>query len=270
MKKRLICLFCFVMIFGGTAYAGPESLTVPVTKFTAADTTNNIPAGWKLETKKGKPSLAVKKEEGLLFLHLNSAGDSSFGLQKEIKVDVKKYPILCWRWKANKLPAGGDVRKSSTDDQAIQLYVAFKPTGFPSTTNTPVIGYIWDAEAPKGWSGRSAQIGADKVRYIVLRNRTDQTGQWYTERRNLYQDYKKLFGDIKGGEPQGLTTGVQIYINSQHTKSPAESLIGEIYFSADPNDIALAEAAKSGKPAQDLNVSTTKPPPAPKAPSGQK
>ena len=142
--------------------------------------------------------------------------------------------------------------------------MAFKATGFPAITNIPVIGYIWDTETPKGWSGRSPQFGGDKLRYIVLRNRTDQTGQWYTERRNLYKDYKKLFSDIKGGEPQGLTTGLQIHINSQRTKSPADSMIGEIYFSAAPSDIALAESTREVIQTQDLKISAVKPPPSPK------
>jgi outer membrane protein OmpA-like peptidoglycan-associated protein len=127
-----------------------------------------------------------------------------------------------------------------------------------------VIGYIWDNEAPKGWTGRSSQIGGSKLRYIVLRNTTDQTGQWYTERRNLYKDYKKLFGDIKGGEPQGLTTGLQIHINSQHTKGQADSLIGEIYFSDAPSDIALAESAREVKQTQEVKISAIKPLPPPK------
>ncbi|ESP62522.1 Outer membrane protein and related peptidoglycan-associated (lipo)protein [Smithella sp. ME-1] len=208
--------------------------------------------------------MKMKKEDNAFYLNLISSGDSSFGVRKECKVDIKNFPILCWRWKVNKLPKGGDIRKLSTDDQALQLYVAFKAIGFPALINTPVIGYIWDCEAPKGWSGRSQQIGADKLRYIVLRNRTDKTGQWYTERRNLYQDYKRLFGDIKGGEPQGLTTGLQIHINTHKTKTTADSEIGEIYFSAAPSDIALAESAREIKQLQDINISAVKAPPPPK------
>jgi outer membrane protein OmpA-like peptidoglycan-associated protein len=264
MKKTFISLFCLALFFSGAAESHANIFIIPVTKFTSADMANEVPAGWNLEKKTGKPSLEIKKENDLYYLHLLSAGNSSFGLRKEFKVDVKKFPVLCWRWKANKLPSGGDVRKSSTDDQALQLYVAFKATGFPAMAHTPVIGYVWDSEAPKGWSGRSPQVGGDKLRYIVLRNRTDQTGQWYTERRNLYQDYKKLFGDIKGGEPQGLTTGLQIHINSQRTKCPADSEIAEIYFSSDPTDIALAESARDIKQTQDLKISAVKPPPPPK------
>jgi len=264
MKKVFIVLVFLTLLFSGVTGSPANASVLPVTKFTAADMANDVPAGWKLDIKTGKPSLEIKKENNIFYLHLISAGNSSFGLQKEFNVDVKQFPVLCWRWKANKLPLGADVRKSATDDQALQLYVAFKSTGFPAVAHTPVIGYIWDSEAPKGWSGRSCQIGGDKLRYIVLRNRTDQTGQWYTERRNVYQDYKKLFNDMKGGEPQGLTTGLQIRINSQHTKNPADSEIAEIYFSADPKDIALAESTKEIKQTQDLKISAVKPPPPPR------
>jgi outer membrane protein OmpA-like peptidoglycan-associated protein len=180
-------------------------------------------------------------------------------VRKEARVDIKKYPVLSWRWKVTKLPRGGDVRKSATDDQALQVYVAFKESGFLGL-NTPVIGYIWDNEAPKGWSGRSPQTGGDKLRYIVLRNKTDKVGQWYTEKRNIYQDYQKLFADFKNGDPQGLTTGLQIQINSQHTKGQAESMIGDIYFSSESEDIALAEAGEESPPERTAKISAIRPP----------
>ena len=265
--KKYSAVFIFIGIalsFSCVADSRANPGIVPVSKFISPVMPAGLPEGWSLDKKNGAPSMKMEKEGNTFYLHLTSPGNSSFGVRKEARIDVKKFPILCWRWKVNKLPRGGDVRKTSTDDQAIQVYVAFKETGFPSVLNTPVIGYIWDNEAPKGWSGRSKQFGGDKLRYIVLRNRTDQTGQWYTERRNLYQDYKKLFGEIKSGEPQGLTTGLQIHINSQRTKSMADSLIGEIYFSDTPADIALAESTREITQTQIVKISAIKPSASPK------
>ena len=224
--------------------AAVEAAVIPVTKFRSADLPGGAPAGWALEKKTGAPSLKISKEGDNYYLHLRSQGNSSFGVRTSARVNVKDFPILSWRWKVEKMPVGGDVRKKTADDQALQVYIAFKETGFPAVLNTPVVGYIWDNEAPKGWSGRSTQIGGDKMRYIVLRNKTDKIGQWYTERRNLYEDYKKLFGDINGGEPLGVTTGLQIHINTQRTRTPAEGLIGEIYFSSETKDVVVTEAAK--------------------------
>ena len=260
MRRSAAVLFSFVIalsiVGAGDCIANPG--IIPVTKFTTPAMSGGIPDGWKLEKKAGQPLMNMEKDGDNFYLHLISRGDSSFGVRKEARVDVKKYPILCWRWRVTKLPKGGDVRKTSTDDQALQVYVAFKEAGFMGM-NTPVIGYIWDNDAPRGWSGRSPQTGGDKLRYIVLRSKADNVGQWYTERRNVYQDYKRLFADIDGGEPQSTTTGLQIYINSQHTKSPAESMIGDIYFSNEPSDIALAETGKEASPKKVVRISAVKP-----------
>ena len=239
MRHLLLPLLLIVAVS-----AGAVASIVPVTKFRSAEMPGGAPSGWAVEKKVGSPSLKMEKDGENYYLRLLSNGNSSFGARTSARVNVKEYPIISWRWKVNKMPVGGDVRKKTADDQALQVYVAFKETGFPAALNTPVIGYIWDNEAPKGWSGRSTQIGGDMMRYIVLRNKTDKTGQWYTERRNIYDDYKNLFGDINGGEPLGVTTGVQVHINTQRTKTPADGVIGEIYFSSETKDVAVTEAAK--------------------------
>jgi outer membrane protein OmpA-like peptidoglycan-associated protein len=244
MKKIITRSWLLLLVLPVLFCAGVEAAVIPVAKFCSPDLPGGAPAGWALEKKTGSPSLKISKEGNNYYLHLRSQGNSSFGVRTGARVNVKDFPILSWRWKVEKMPVGGDVRKKTADDQALQVYVAFKETGFPAVLNTPVVGYIWDNEAPKGWSGRSTQIGGDKMRYIVLRNKTDKTGQWYTERRNLYEDYKKLFGDINGGEPLGVTTGLQIHINTQRTRTPAEGLIGEICFSNETKDIAATKAAR--------------------------
>jgi hypothetical protein len=204
---------------------------VHVAGFDSPQMSKGAPSGWHLDRRKGTPSVKLEKGSDVYCLQMRSNEQSSFGVKKGIKVDVKEFPYLNWRWKAVQLPNGGDVRKTKTDDQAIQVYVAFTPTGFPATLNTPVVGYIWDNESPKGWTGRSMQIGGGKLKYVVVRNNTDQLGQWYTEKRNIYEDHRKLFKDVKGGDPPTLTHGVQFHINSQNTASTAESYICDVYFS---------------------------------------
>jgi len=208
-----------------------ENDIVTVAKFESAEMQKGAPAGWILDKRKGKPVIKLEKGSEIYCLHMQSDKESSFGVKKGIKIDIREYPYLNWRWKVARLPNGGDVRKTCTDDQAIQLYVAFTPTGFPVAINTNVLGYIWDGETPKGWTGRSSHFGGGKLKYIVVRNKTDQLGQWYTEKRNIYNDYKALFKDTKGGELPGLTHGVQFHINSQNTASEAEGYICEVYFS---------------------------------------
>lgn len=229
----ILCLF-FVTVFV-LAGSGPglseKTGLIPAARFTGCPLKPGVPPGWILDRTAGTPTLSLKKEGDAVFLHLVSEGRSSFGIKRPVQVDIREYPYLTWRWKANRLPAGGDVRRCGRDDQALQLYIAFQPLGFPARLKTPVIGYIWDNEAPKGWMGKSPKIGADKLRYVVSRNGTDRLDTWYTEKRNIYEDYRRLFRDIGAGEPQGPTKGIALYIDSQDTKSTAEGHIGEVYFS---------------------------------------
>lgn len=210
--------------------AQPSQDRIVVAQFNGAK--KGAPAGWIVEVKEGTCDMAVTNDGDGHVLHLVSKA-SSFGVKKEAKVDVREYPYLNWRWKAVRIPAGGDVRNAEMDDQALQLYLAFPAVGWPAALNSPVIGYIWDCESPRGYTGSSKQIGGSKLRYVVLRNKKDKTGQWRHEKRNVYQDYKKLFRDINNGEPDGFTQGIQIHINSQHTGTEAEGYFGEIFFSKD-------------------------------------
>jgi hypothetical protein len=206
-----------------------ENETIPAAHFASAELVRGVPPGWALDRKAGTVNLRLEKAGEDFIVRLASDRKSSFGIKRELHVDLKEYPFLNWRWKAVRLPRGGDVRKAATDDQAVQLYVAFPATGFPAALNTPIIGYIWDNEAPRGWTGRSEQIGGGKLRYVVVRNKTDLVGEWHAESRNLYEDFRKLFRDLKGVNT--VTHGIQFHINSQYTKSDAEGCIGDVFFS---------------------------------------
>jgi hypothetical protein len=221
----LLLLFCGP--FPAASAAGSE--TIPASYFASPELVRGIPPGWVLDRKAGTVNLRLEKAGENLVVRLVSDRNSSFGIKRELHVDLKEYPYLNWQWKAVRLPRGGDVRKAATDDQAVQLYVAFPAIGFPAVLNTPIIGYVWDNEAPRGWTGRSEQIGGGKLRYLVVRNKADRIGEWYTERRNLYEDFRKLFRDLKGVDT--VTHGIQFHINSQYTKSEAEGCIGDVFFS---------------------------------------
>ncbi len=87
-------------------------------------------------------------------------------------------------------------------------------------------------ECPKDTFVTSAQPFAGKVRYVVLKNKEDALNTWFPEKRNLEQDYRKLFPDIDDGQPRDIE-GISFYINSQNTKSEAESYIYNVHFSSD-------------------------------------
>lgn len=231
LKTAIPLLLLFLWAVFGTSPEGipAENETIRAAHFSSSELVRGVPPGWALDHKAGTANLRLEKVGDAYFVHLVSDRNSSFGIKRELQVDLKEFPFLNWQWKAVRLPQGGDVRNAATDDQAVQLYVAFSATGFPAALNTPAIGYIWDNEAPRGWTGRSEQTGGGQIRYMVLRNKSDHVGEWYTEARNIHDDFRKLFPELNEIDP--ITYGIQLHINSQYTKSGAEGWIGGIYFS---------------------------------------
>jgi hypothetical protein len=218
-----------IMVLLPLAVFATETDLIRGVSFTSPELVNGVPPGWILDRKAGTVNIRLEKEGEGFFLRLASDHNSAFGIKRELKVDLRQHPFLNWRWKAVRLPQGGDVRDSGLDDQAMQIYVAFPPTGFPERLNTPVLGYIWDNEAPRGWTGRSDQFGGGKMRYVVVRNKADRLGEWYTEKRNLYRDVQALFGDPNWA--YSVTRGIELYINSQNTRTAAEGCVSDLYFS---------------------------------------
>ena len=235
-NKRLLAIIFLVLLT--VVISAEDSFpileeSVVVAKYRSPRLVNGVPEGWTLMKHSGTPNINLVRSGDAYYVRMKSDPRSGFGIERPVRVDLKEYPYLNWTWRATKLPQGGDVRKSATDDQALQIYVVFPATGFPEKINTPILTYIWDNEAPKGLSTRSPKPFLKKIRYLVLRNKTDHLGDWYTEKRNVYEDYKRIFRDVHGGEPLGATHGVRFYINSQNTRSHAEGYIGEMSFSKD-------------------------------------
>ena len=181
-----------------------------------------IPDGWTGQSW-GSPryDFTVVTDGSERVLHLKSRGDNST-ISKEIKIDVRELPLLVWRWKAVALPAGGDCRKRATDDQAAQVYVAFPR--FPTAARSRIIGYVWDTTAPAGTIVKSES--SSLVTYVVVRSGTAELGRWLTETRNVYDDFRRIYGEAPT-EPVGA---VSVAIDSNDTRSSAESYVGAISF----------------------------------------
>jgi hypothetical protein len=181
-----------------------------------------IPPGWQGQNW-GSPKydFTIVGESPHKALRLRSEDDSST-ISKELKLDVKQYPVLQWRWKVVTLPKGGDARRKETDDEAAQLYVAFPR--FPSAVRSRVIGYIWDSTAPAGSIFPSQKVGT--VTFVVVRSGDAELGTWHTQTRNVLEDFKKIYGE----EPGESVGAISLSINSQNTHSRAESYFGEILF----------------------------------------
>jgi len=220
MLRPMIGL-CIVLAAALSLDAQPRALVVEDWSRQPAGKTG-IPEGWQGQNW-GSPKydFRIVSESPSQVLHLRSQNEGST-ISKEIKVDVREFPVLEWRWKVVVLPKGGDSRKKATDDQPAQLYVVFPR--FPQAVRSRIIGYVWDSTAPAGTIVRSEKTGT--VTYVILRSGPTDLGKWITETRNVVEDYKRIYGE----EPSEPAGAVSISIDSNDTRSSAESYLGGIIF----------------------------------------
>jgi hypothetical protein len=222
MRTRTL-LGAVVIVAVGAALAFAQGATLLVEDWSKIPVgTSGVPPGWVKQTW-GSPKYDFKVEaEGAgRVLHMKSAQEGST-ISKEIKLDIKQYPVLQWRWKAVTLPKGADSRKKATDDQACQVYVTFPR--FPQSVRSRTIGYVWDTTAPAGIIAPSEKSGT--VTYVIVRSGEAELGKWLAETRNVLEDYKKIYGEDPG-EPVGA---VSVASDSNDTNSSAECYIGELFF----------------------------------------
>ncbi|MBI3802638.1 MAG: DUF3047 domain-containing protein [Nitrospirae bacterium] len=178
-----------------------------------------LPRGWKLKQWFGKShQVEIVSDDGAPAVRLVS-DKNSFGLYREFATQAKSAPLLTWKWKVVRLPDGGDVRDKKKDDEAAQIYILFPR--FPKMFNTRMLGYIWDSSAPKGSQVVSRK--SSNTRYVVLESGKEHLGEWLKESRNIYDDYRALFGE----EPPAVG-GITLMIDSDDTGSSAESYFADI------------------------------------------
>jgi Protein of unknown function (DUF3047) len=183
-----------------------------------------IPSGWVGEAfgRRADYDFTIEQHLGGRVLHLGSRNDHST-IAKDItgKVSLKETPILEWTWKTTTLPAGGDLRHKETTDLAAQLYVVWPR--FPELLRSRIIGYVWDAKTPAATIVKSQKTGT--VTFVVMRSGSEDLGKWLTEKRNVAEDYAKIFGEAPD-DPKAIT----ISIDSNDTHTMAESFMGPIVF----------------------------------------
>jgi len=225
LKSRNAFIGLVAVALLGRAMAASADRAVVIEDWTANRVSQRgIPSGWTGEGfgRRADYDFTIEQAGEARVLHLKS-NDEHSTIVRDItgKVRLKETPILEWTWKANILPTGGDVRRNESTDIAAQLYVIWPR--FPALLRSRIIGYVWDATTPAATMVKSEKTGT--VTFIVLRSGTKDLGKWLTERRNVAEDYRDIFGEF----PEN-PTAITISIDSNDTHSTAESFIGPIFF----------------------------------------
>jgi hypothetical protein len=217
-KKRISTVVAGTIILlwltsGGAAMAE----TLAVGRFSAEGVT-----GWEKKIFKGETEYSLIQDNGVMVVQAASQGTAS-GLIKKISFDPQKYRYLRWSWRINQTIPGGDETTKAGDDYAARIYVVFSGTFF---WQTRAINYIWANHLEKGKFIANAYSA--NAMMVAVESGPEKSGQWLNEKRDIYADYKMLFGS----EP-GEASAVAIMTDTDDTGGSAIAWYGDITLSTD-------------------------------------
>jgi hypothetical protein len=201
---RLSVILRALMILGGLwcgaawSVAGlAQGQTLVLEDFKAKEA-DGFPSAWDHENQrsqsKGREAYKVQSEDGASFLSAKDAGQRI--KKRKIDWDPKAYPVLTWRWRLVKAPRGTEPLAAiyaSLDTDLLFIPVFTK--------------YVWSATKPEGTLTEGGMFSGSE---LVVQSGTAVLGQWFEERVNVYEDFKK----IHRHEPAPKAWGISIVANS--------------------------------------------------------
>ena len=207
-------LILFLAVFStGLAVA----MTLTIGAFSAGDL-----SGWSTKTFAGETDYTLVEEDGRNVLKAQSSAAAS-GLYREIEIDLEQTPFLNWSWKVAGVLMGVNERTKSGDDYPARVYVVV--SGGALFWRTRALNYVWSSSQPANSYWDSAYTG--NVKMLALRTGGAQAGVWVEEKRNVREDFKRLFG-----EDITHINAVALMTDTDNSGQRATAWYGDIYFSA--------------------------------------
>lgn len=210
-------VLCGCLVWAAMAHASAADRLV-VGAFSAGDRN-----GWAVKTFSGTTAYALTEAGDRTVLSAQSRNSAS-GLVKKIRVDLRKYPYLNWRWRIENRLGIENERVRSGDDYAARIYVVID--GGIWLWRTRAMTYVWAHGAAKGSVWENAFAGKNAM-MMAVRNRQDAVSTWYTEKRNVAADLERLFGTA-----YDFIDAVALMTDTDNSHGQVRAYYGDIYFSA--------------------------------------
>jgi hypothetical protein len=215
MVSERTCFFLGALIVGGMAQPAMGE-GIAVAKFSV----ENL-AGWEVKFFKDQTTYVLVQQGNTKVIKADSRNSAS-GLVKEIKVDIKHYPYLNWRWKISTHLGPMNERQKSGDDYAARIYIIV--SGGLFFWNTKALNYVWSSNLPKGSIWPNAFAGSN-AQMVAIRSSDDLLDTWYEEKRNVYEDLKQIFGtEIR------YIHAVALMTDTDNSAGHAVAYYGDIFF----------------------------------------
>lgn len=234
----LVCLVVCLLILVGKlnpALGGKNKLFLG---FRHGKDPDSIPKGWELLTyhRTAKNEMSLITEEKRTVLRVKSLGSTS-ALLKRLDVDIRKFPILVWAWKIDRVVGMAIENQIDRNDSAARIRVIFgkerekpqpippkmeeflKSLGIQRAATEPSgykIDYIWGNRVAKGKA--FDYPGSRNHMIVVMETGNTWANRWVWEQRNLLEDYRQFFHR----DPPGLS-GIVVLTDTEQTNEGVEA-----------------------------------------------
>ena len=193
--------------------ASQSTAEIAVGKFDA--TASGLPVPWQLI--RLEPSVPPTKYRQVLWdgvEAIEARAESSMALLgRVVDIDLLQTPVLCWRWRIDRVVQSADMTRRRGDDYAARIYLAFAlPRESLSLTDRAAltlargifgpqlpdgaINFVWDNRHPPGT--RMPNAYTSRAQMVVLRSGNTDAGFWVGERVHVLQEMERAFSTSKG------------------------------------------------------------------------
>jgi hypothetical protein len=178
----LVFLIPALLLLGG-AVLGLDELRV------IDDFEQGLAPGWEEKSFSGQTRYRVVADGDNQVLEAAAAGTAS-GLMYPIDYVLADYPVLSWRWRVNRVLDRGNALTKDGDDYPARVYVVFPHWFWPRTRS---INYIWANRLPRETVLPNPYTS--NAMMVAVEGGPNKVGQWVVERRNVLEDYRRIFGE---------------------------------------------------------------------------
>lgn len=233
---------CALLTWASASFSLENPLPAPLAAF-AAEGSSALNPAWQLSTLPPDKKIAPSRFEPTVVdgaAALKVSTDASYGVLSHAWQGTA-LTSLSWRWRVDQPLANADLAAKAGDDAALKVCVMFdQPTAeipffqraglalaksatgkdLPNAT----LCYVWDSRYKEGTEGTNPYTA--RVRYIVLGGPTAALGQWTTQKRQVSDDFQRLFGQESPRTPR--VTAVAVGADSDNTRGHSLAYISAL------------------------------------------
>lgn len=223
----------------GCASPPPQPPLSPVASTPAAGASRGPDAPWQAVPIPGKRATryAAVRKDGRQVIHARAEASASMW-RLRVQVPPERLGEARWAWRTDGLIDGASVADVDREDAVARVVFAFEgdrsrlsgrnramfDLAQALTGEAPpyaTLMYVWETTAPVG--SVIVNPRTDRIRKIVLDSGSQHLRSWREHRRNLAEDFRRVFGE----EP-GPLVGIAVMTDADNTRGRAEAWYGPI------------------------------------------